>query len=183
MSAKPNVIDKDFPGQHDGEQVEWLFRQHPLVMRKALVMGLLAITLAVLPLDFAVVYTMPVLLEWLTRLAVTMPLVVLVGWLYRWVGWYYSVFIVTNERLIIIQQKGLFDRQVQEWQLENIMNVNYRIGGFQAALFGFGDISMQSYVGDVTLPIVHKPAEVHDKLLAAVRKAGGGGSTQPAPIR
>src|SRR5262249_8642036 len=39
MSAKQKAPreEKLFPGQHEGEEVELLFRQHPLVMRKALV--------------------------------------------------------------------------------------------------------------------------------------------------
>lgn len=180
MSKKATAApEKEFPGQHDGESVDFIFRQHPLVMRKALILGLLAITLGVLPLDFPVVYTMPVLLEWLTRLALTMPVVVLLVWGYRWIGWYYTLYIVTNERLITIKQQGLFDRQVEEWQLDGITNVNYRIGGFQAVLFGYGDINAKTYVGELEIPTVHKPAEIHDKLLTAVRQAGGGGSTQP----
>lgn len=162
--------------------MQFLFRQHPLVMRKALMLGLLVITVGVLPLDFAFVYTMPVLQEWLTRIALTLPLVVLVAWVYRWVGWYYTVFIVTTERLVTIKQHGLFAREVEEWQLDGITNVNYRIGGFQAVLFGYGDISAKTYVGDLKLPTIHEPAKIHDKLLVAVRKAGGAGSTPPPSL-
>jgi hypothetical protein len=95
---------------------------------------------------------------------------------YRWIGWYYSVYIVTNQRIIWIKQKGLFDRQVEEWQLDGISNVNYHIGGFQAVLFGFGDITARTYLGDFTMKKIHKPAEIHEVLVEAVRR-GGGGST------
>src|SRR6266576_3386736 len=100
MSGSPKKAEKEFPGQHEGEKVQLVFRQHPLVMRKALILGLLVI--------------------------------VLFAWFYRWVGWYYTLFIVTDRRILEIKQKGFFDRKVNEWQLDGISNVNYHIGGFQA---------------------------------------------------
>ncbi len=179
MSAKQPAEEKQFPGQHDGEAVAFIFRQHPLVMRKALVVGLLLITVGVLPLDFPQVYSSDMLAGFFTKVAFIIPAIVFVAWAYRWVGWYYTVYIVTDRRILEIKQKGLFDRKVDEWQLEGINNLNYHIGGFQAVLFGFGDITARTYIGDLEMKTIHKPAEIHEKLMRAVRKAGGAsGSTQ-----
>jgi hypothetical protein len=104
--------------------------------------------------------------------------IVLLLWVHRWIGWYYTVYIVTNKRIIEIKQKGFFDRKVEEWQLDDISNVNYHVGGFQAALFGFGDLTAKTYIGDLEMKTIHKPAEIHEQLLEAVRRAGGG-STWP----
>ena len=175
MSGKQKpTADKQFPGQHDGEEVEILFRQHPLVMRKALIIGLMAILLAVLPLDFPQVYTSNTLSSFFWRVALVLPLLVLAAWFYRWIGWYYTVYIVTDQRILAITQKGLFRRKVDEWQLDGIENVNYEIGGFQAVLFGYGDITARTYIGDLHMPTIHKPAEVHEQLMKAVKRAGGG---------
>jgi len=103
-----------------------------------------------------------------------MAVVVFAAWVYRWIGWYYTVYIVTNERIIEVKQKGFFKRKVNEWQLDGIQNVNYEIGGFQAVLFGFGDIYARTYIGDLEMKTIHKPAEIHEKLIRAVRKGGGG---------
>ena len=177
MSAKKEPKEeKQFPGQHEGEEVEMLFRQHPLVMRKALVIGLLVVLLAVLPLDFPQVYGSDSLSAFFLRIALTLPLLVLAAWAYRWVGWYYTVYIVTDRRILAIHQKGLFWRKVDEWQLDGVMNVNYEIGGFQAVLFGYGDITARTYIGDLEMKTIHKPAEVHEQLVAAVKRAGGGNS-------
>jgi hypothetical protein len=105
------------------------------------------------------------------------------AWFYRWVGWYYTLYIVTDRRILEIKQKGFFDRKVSEWQLDGISNVNYHIGGFQAVIFGFGNITARTYIGDLEMKTIHKPAEVHAQLVDAVRQAGGGsamgnGSTQ-----
>jgi hypothetical protein len=171
------MSDKQFPGQHEDENVDFLFRQHPLVMRKALIIGLLIILVAVLPLDFPAVYSSDQLSSFCIKIALITPILVLLVWVYRWIGWYYTVYIVTNRRIIEIKQKGLFDRKVEEWQLDAISNVNYHIGGLQAALFSFGDITARTYIGDLVMKTIHKPAEVHEQLVQAVRRAGGG-STQ-----
>lgn len=175
MSEK---FEKQFPGQHEGEEVELLFRQHPLVMRKALVLGLVAILVAVLPLDFEQVYSQPGLASFFLKVALVVPLLVFAAWFYRWIGWYYTVYIVTDQRILEIKQKGFFARKVQEWQLPTISSVNYEISGFQAVLFGFGDISVKTYVGDFEMRTIHKPSEIHDQLVQAVKRGGGGGTIQ-----
>lgn len=184
MSAKAKPKEQDFPGQHEGEEVVLLFRQHPVVMRKTLIGGLLAILLAVLPLIFPQIYDFETLASICLKIALGMPLLVLLVWVWRWIGWYYTMYIVTDRRILEIHQKGLFDRNVNEWQLDGISNVNYHIGGFQAVLFGFGDITARTYIGDLEMKLIHKPAEVHAQLVEAVKRAGGGagmasGSTQP----
>ena len=176
-NVSPKAAAKQFPGQHEGEAVELVFRQHPLVMRKALIVGLLIILVTVLPLDFPQVYSSDTLAGIFTKIALFTPLVVLAGWFYRWVGWYYTLFLVTDRRILAIVQKGFFDRKVDEWQLDGISNVNYHIGGFQAVLFGYGDITARTYIGDLEMKTIHKPAEIHAQLVDAVRR-GGGGSTQ-----
>jgi hypothetical protein len=185
MSKKTvaQASEKQFPGQHDGEEVKFVFRQHPLVMRKALIGGLLVVLLAVVPLDFPQIYSV----DWLAGILFKAMLIVVVGvfvvWFWRWVGWYYTLYIVTDRRILEIRQKGFFDRKVNEWQLDGISNVNYHIGGFQAVIFGFGNITARTYIGDLEMKTIHKPAEVHAQLVDAVRAAGGGaamggGSTQ-----
>jgi uncharacterized membrane protein YdbT with pleckstrin-like domain len=174
---KSGQSEKQFPGQHDGEEVKFLFRQHPLVMRKALILGLLTILVGVLPLDFPQVYSSDQLSSFFIKVSLVVPLVVLAAWFYRWVGWFYTLYIVTDRRILEIKQKGFFTRRVAEWQLEGIQNVNYEVGGFQAVLFGFGDITARTYIGDLEMRTIHNPAEIHEQLVDAVKSAGGG-STQ-----
>ena len=173
MSKTSNISGHQFPGQHEGEAVQLVFHQHPLVMRKQLIGGLLAILFGVLPLDFPAVYESPGLADICIKIALGVPVLVLFFWFYRWVGWYYTVYILTDTRLMVIKQQGLFDRTVDEWRLDTITNVNYRIGGLQAVLFSYGDITARSYIGDLVLKTIHKPAEIHAVLLEAVRGAGG----------
>lgn len=179
MSGTSKHPEHQFPGQHDGEEVQLVFHQHPLVMRKTLVIGLLVIVVAVLPLDFPQVYANDAVAAFFLNALWVVLAGVFFAWFYRWVGWYYTVYIVTDRRILEIRQKGFFDRRVEEWQLDGISNVNYHIGGFQAVLFGYGDITARTYIGDLEMKTIHKPADIHAALVGAVRRAGGGGSTQP----
>lgn len=162
-----------FPGQHEGEKVELVFHQHPVVMRKQLIIGLMAILLAVLPMNF-----FPQYFNGLSQLALTVTVMVFLYWVYAWIGWYYSVYVVTNERLVEIKQKGFFNRKVTEFGLDKVQNINYHIKGFQAVLFQFGDITAQTYVGDLVMPYIYKPVKVHEKIVQVVRQATM--DTQPA---
>lgn len=183
MSGKDSQSVRQFPGQHDGETVQFVFHQHPLVMRKVLIFGLLAILVGVIPLDFPQIYNSPHVAGFFIKVALVIPLVVLVAWVYRWVGWYYTVYIVTDQRIVEIHQKGIFNRRVEEWQLDAISNVNYHINGLQAVLFGYGDITAVTYIGNLEMKTIHKPVSIHEQLLTAVRKAGGGTQSAVAAAR
>ena len=172
MSSKAR--NNTFPGQHDDEPILMVFRQHPLVMRKALIYGLLAILVAILPFDFPYVYEHATLNAILVKVVLIVPVLVLLGWFHAWVGWYYSVYIVTDQRIVEIRQRGLFNRRVSEWRLEMVQNVNYHVKGFQAVIFGFGDITVQTFSGDLVMPTIHKPTQIHSELVKIVHDAGGG---------
>lgn len=167
--SRQDPSQHSFPGQQPGEEVQLVFRQHPLVMRKPLIIGLLVILAGVLPLDF--IYTgwlYGILIKVAIGLAV---LVLLIYWPYHFLGWYYSVYIVTDRRLIEIKQKGLFDRKVREWQLDLIQNLNYHINGFQAVIFHYGTITADTYSGNLEMRTIYKPVEVHAQLTEIVRQA------------
>ena len=41
------------------------------------------------------------------------------------VSWYYNAFLITNERVILYRQKGLFNREVSEVEYQKIQDVAY----------------------------------------------------------
>ena len=148
MSKKDGSFRPLFPGQHEDEEVRLVFRQHISVARKALIYGLLSVLIALLPLCVPAIYEV----SWLPGAAVSFLILALAAvagyWLWIWAGWYYSVYILTNRRIVAIRQKGFFDRSVQEWQLDKIYNVNYRVGGLQAMMLGYGDITIKTAIGE-----------------------------------
>ena len=89
-----------------------------------------------------------------------------------WIGWYYSVYIVTDQRLIQISQKGLWARSIVDIALPQIQMVNYEVKGLQETLLGYGTIMMQTFVGDLIIHDVHHPAKTQKKILTILRDKG-----------
>src|ERR1039458_9279000 len=97
---------KHFEDQLDDEDVLLVFRKHPIVMRKGLIFSMIVLLLGVIPSLFK-----PEISIFFNGLAIGYILSMLVFSLY-WIAWYYSVYIVTTQRLIQITQKGLFHKSV-----------------------------------------------------------------------
>lgn len=57
---------------------------------------------------------------------------------FQWLTWYFDSFIITNKRLIYIDQKSLFHRSVSEISVASIQDITYEIKGFLASAFNFG---------------------------------------------
>jgi len=170
--AKP----KYFEDQFDDEEVLYVFHKHPIVMRKGLVFGMMGPLIGVIP--SAVKPSLGLSAFFIGLLAGAL-LGLLIFFPY-WIGWHFSVFIVTDQRFIQITQKGLFHRSVADLSLNQIQSVNYEVQGLQETLLGFGTIKMQTYVGDLTIHDVHKPAKIQKKLLSILRQEGVTANQYPA---
>lgn len=158
--------EKYFADQFDDETVLFVFRKHPVVMRRGLIFGMLAIVVGVIPALF-----IPYFIVFWLGLAGGIVLGGLI-FLPFWISWYFSVFIVTDQRLIQITQKGLFHRSVVDMGLSQIQMVNYQIAGLQETLLGFGTIAMQTMVGDLIIHDIHHPAKIQKKILEILREQG-----------
>jgi hypothetical protein len=160
------MSEKYFADQFDNEEVLFVFRKHPIVMRRGLIFGMLAILLGTLPSLIKPnykVYFIGLLCGMVVGTVIFMP---------SWIAWHFSVFIVTDQRLIQITQKGLFHRSVVDMGLNQIQMANYEVDGLQATLLGFGTIVMQTFVGDLVIHEIHHPATIQKKLLEILRDKG-----------
>ncbi|HWZ65275.1 MAG TPA: PH domain-containing protein [Patescibacteria group bacterium] len=153
----------EFPGQHADEEVELVFRHHPVIMRR----GLIVICV------FALLGTLPTLI-WpsLEVYGIGLTIGLLLGGLFflpSWVRWYFSVFIVTSERLVQIHQLGFFRRQVDALFHARIHGVNYTQKSFLETTMHYGTINILTEVGNFDLKDVPHPEDLHEKILECVR--------------
>ncbi|MBP6041899.1 PH domain-containing protein [Candidatus Saccharibacteria bacterium] len=153
---------KDFEEQHPDENVVLLARNHPVVLRKPLYFMLLCITV-------------PILL-WSTFLIAIYAWAALVGFVvgslvlfYFWISFNFSYYIITDQRVLQITQKGFFNRGVIEVGLDKIQNVNYQISGIEQHLLHFGTVIIQTYAGDLVLDKLYQPKNFHERLTATIR--------------
>jgi uncharacterized membrane protein YdbT with pleckstrin-like domain len=138
-------------------------------MRRQLIYGMLAILVGLIPLMLFPLSNIAL------QIFIATPLLVFLYWFYYWMGWYYSVYIITNQRLIDIQQKGFFNRKVSEVGFEKVQSINYHIKGIEGALLKFGDISVQTY-SDVEwkMTSIHHPEYIHAELMDMTHRVANG---------
>ncbi len=61
-----------------------------------------------------------------------------------WVDYYLDVWLVTNERIISIEQKGLFSRSRNELRLSRVQDVTSEVKGIVATVLHFGDVTIET---------------------------------------
>lgn len=164
MSKRDNQ-QQDFEGQRDDEQLLFVFRRHPIAMRKAYYLLLIPLVIGCIP---------PLI--WQTNLVLfLLPIVGLVIGImlfsYHFIMWYFTIYIVTDQRIRQITQKGFFGKDVVELRLSKIQNISYNIPGFSGEVLGFGTIVIQTIVGDLIIHKVGHPNETYNKLQDAVATA------------
>lgn len=166
---------KYFEDQFDDEEVLYVFKHHPVVMRKGLVFGMLGPLFGVIPAAIKPDLGFGFFFGGLAAGFVLGGLIMLPSW----IGWNFSVFIITDQRFMQIKQKGLFHRSVADLGLNQIQSVNYEIAGLQETMLGFGTIKMQTYVGDLTIKDVHHPEKIQKKFAMILRDLGHIGKSTP----
>lgn len=163
-----NEAPKQFPDQLDDEEVLLMFRKHPIVMRKGLVFGMLGPLIGILP---SAIWPTLGFGWFFGGLFGGILLGMLIMFPY-WINWYYSIYIVTDLRFIQITQKGLFSKSFVDLSLNQIQSLNYEVKGLQATLLGYGTILVQTYMGDLVIHEVHRPAKLYKQLITIMRDEG-----------
>jgi len=164
---------KYFKEQFDDEDVKLVFRKHPIVMRKGLVLAMAALMVGPL-YTLALTYWRPESSPTMTFFGLSLLASFVLGMILlfpSWVRWYFSIYIMTDQRFIQ-QSRSLFQTNVVDISLEQVQMVNYQIVGIQETLMGFGTIIVQTYVGDLVIKEVHHPARIQKKMVHILRELG-----------
>lgn len=154
---------KAFNGQRDGEELLFVFRRHIIAMRKGFYMLLVPLAVGAIP---------PLI--WQDTLELFLLPVVglgLIGFCYHFLMWRYTYYIVTDQRIRQVTQKGFFGTDVVELSLAKIQNISYNIPGFSGEVFHFGTIVIQTFVGDLIIRNVDHPEQIYNQLQDAVSEA------------
>lgn len=156
-----------FEGQRDGEELLFVFRRHIIAMRKGFWLLFIPFAISAVPV-FIWPSNIQVYLSPLVGLGIGILL-----FAYHFLMWYYTVYIVSNQRLRQITQKGFFGKDVVELGLSKIQSISYNVPGFTGEVLGFGTIVIQTYVGDLIINKVEHPEKIYNKLQDAVAAAEG----------
>jgi hypothetical protein len=98
-----------------------------------------------------------------------------VYWLFVWMGafgvftdYFLDKWIVTSERVIEINQRNFWSRQVDSLFLHKVQNVRTDVSGFFHTIFGFGRVSVESAgaeVNRICMRGLGNPEHVRDVIL------------------
>ena len=147
-----------FDGQREGEEVQFVFRRHFLTAKSGVIFLILMIMIGVgltllWPNNMMIFETFLVLI-----------LVGVLGFLYSYMLWYFSIYIVTNQRIRQISQRGLFKKSVVDLGLDKIQSISYGVNGIRAGLMGYGTIVIQTAVGDLVISMVKNSEKIYNDL-------------------
>lgn len=126
-----------------------MLRAHPILLLGG---GLLFVFLFALP--FIVPFLAPELVTLLSESLVLGPLTVLgvsfyalvillLGYLHFF-NWFFDIWVVTNERIIDVDQEGVFSKKIGELALHNVQDVVAEKKGVFATIFDFGKITVET---------------------------------------
>ncbi len=172
MSNKNQTYSNyNFPGQRKGETISLIIRKHKLVLISEI---LIVLFLALIPIIFFFMIaasSFPAFLEYpYNRIYVLFSLVfygfLWIGSFVIWIDYYMDVWIVTDERLIDVQQIGLFGRVVSELDLRRIQDITSEVNGILETVFGFGDVYIQTASEDKRFKMksIPHPVETRRKI-------------------
>lgn len=147
-----------FEGQRDDEEVQFIFRRHMVTARKGLILLLLMAGLGMVPM---LVWRGQTVMFWVWLGFLFIGLIL---FLYEQMLWYFSIYIVTNQRIRQVSQQGLFKKTVVDLGLDKIQSISYNVPGLFGGMFGYGTLLIQTQVGDMTISMVSKPEKTYNKL-------------------
>ncbi len=126
------------------EKIIFKIRKHWLTIT-ATGLGFLGLAVVPLIIDRTVGFNLPFLsLTAKTFFYLLWLLALWVGFFVAWTDYYLDVWHVTNERIVDIEQKGLFRRDESSVRLESIEDITIDVKGIIPTLFNYGDIRIQS---------------------------------------
>ena len=148
MPTLPTFNRFHFQGQHENEQVEKVIHRHWFnILAHLVTVLILALFLigslttlpayfpdmlgAHNPAFFAFIETTLFIFLWLYGFLV-------------WIDYFFDVWIITNERIVNIEQRGLFTRDISELQFESVQDVTASVSGLIPTMLNFGDVSVQT---------------------------------------
>lgn len=158
--------DYTFEDQRPDEEIIFVLKRHPWVLSRAGFFGIcLVVVLIIAYLIFGASLTTSLLL-------VVLIIFALFYTFYNWFLFNNFLYILTNQRLIIIEQRGLFSRRINETELDKIQNINVEVKGIIKTLLNFGNIKITTAGVDpvVVLENVENPYQIQQRIAKYCKK-------------
>jgi len=138
-----------FPGQYENENIILIVRRHKIILLTYAFYIILMVAIppifyfSIISGAFSAFFYEPYNRIFILLSVIFYGFVWIVAFTI-WLDYYLDIWIVTDQRIIDVEQVGLFSRVVSEVDLEKIQDVTSEVHGVLATMFGFGDIHIQT---------------------------------------
>lgn len=140
----------------DDEQVLLIVRRHWFVFFSRIIGVVGTALLPFLAYTFVASFSLtkqfvvPITHTYSNELLFCAALWLLMHWMtlaYLWTDQYLDLWVVTDRRIVSIDQRRLFTRSIGSFRLERLQDMNVEIPGFLATIFNYGNIEAQTASG------------------------------------
>lgn len=157
-----------FHGQRTNEEVLLLSKKHPFVLFHPFLISTLVL---LIPVAMASLISVGIILSVTVVVCIVFALIHAT---LAWFAWRNTTFLLTTERVVFLEQRGLVHREFVESMLANIQQVAHEVKGVRQTLFRYGNIAL--YTSGSQQPIIIRdmpdPYELQQEILRA--RAGEG---------
>jgi hypothetical protein len=87
--------------------------------------------------------------------------------------WFANSCVVTSQRLVDIDQQGIFHKIVSDVDYAKIIDISYSVNGISQTIFNIGSIKVQSSGATLLLKNIKEPGKVNQLLVDLIRKQTG----------
>jgi len=158
-------MDYEFEGQRLGEQVEVLVRTHPM---RFLIPGIKTLIIFLVPVALYLFFGLNLYSSIFIIAFIIWGIMEIVA---EWYEYSNDICLITNMRILSIDQKGYFKRQIAEAELDKIQEAVYSTKGALQTMFNFGNISLQtaSSSSHLILKNVPRPYEIQQEITKRIK--------------
>jgi len=168
----------------EGEQIVKIVRRHYLViipMAISLVLAALApllfyffITSGFIPFGANLIQIIENLfIKWKVFGYSVWLLLLWVVFFIEWTDYYLDLWLITDKRIIDVEQKGFFHREITSFRYEQIQDITVETKGFIETFFKFGTLQIQTagHGRDIIIRDAHYPEEARSLILRLSEKS------------
>lgn len=175
----PQPVGVSFEDQEQGEKIILLLRAHIVTLIPAVIQ---IIFLALVP-TFLPAVLLLLRLDLFSALSAGQIFWLTVSWylfvfgfsLYKFIFWYFNVYLLTNERIVDFDFRGILHKETAYANLNQIQDVSPKIIGFFGTFFHFGNVFIQTAAAKNEFEFHHveRPDDVARAILGQVRREEG----------
>ena len=151
----PKPVAVYFDNQDSSENIVLVLRRHPLTLVKSF---LITLVMIFLPSLLSAVGMFDFLPGRFQMASIILWYLVTFGFIFEvFLSWFFSVYIITDERIIDVDFISLIHKDISSAKIDKIEDVTAVTGGALQSMFDFGTINIQTAGAKVEINFEHIP--------------------------